>query len=178
LCVGRMDAGGCRRGAPCHPGARPGRGRGPLPHAIREAGALGCYPSMPLPHLRRAGDAEGREPAIISGRRKRKALAPRVSPATKTNDDLPGASRCRASSKTFRGTTLPISPYPLLLRILCGEGSENRKPRRFLWRKLEKKNPFTSIQLRLTIHLTHTLVKGNPKEKGRNLNPTFKKGIL
>ena len=65
------------------------------------------------------------------------------------------------------------SVSPCLKRILCGERSENQKPRRFLWRKPEKKN-----QHLYPIEVDHTPLphrsKGRSDRKPGRLNPDFR----
>jgi hypothetical protein len=67
-----------------------------------------------------------------------------------------------------------VRAYPLVPRILCGEGSENRKPRTVFVANTREENLFTSIQLRPTLHPSHTGVKGTRTENRGNLNPAFR----
>jgi hypothetical protein len=65
------------------------------------------------------------------------------------------------------------SVSPCLKRILCGERSENQKPRRFCGENPKRKTT-NSIQLRLTIHPSHTGVKGDRTACRGRLNPDFR----
>jgi len=64
--------------------------------------------------------------------------------------------------------------YPLISADPLWRRIRKPEPRRFLWRKPEKKNQYASIQLRLTIHPTYPWVKRISSENRTNLDQDFR----
>ncbi len=64
--------------------------------------------------------------------------------------------------------------YPLISADPLWRKIRKPEPRRFLWRKPEKKNQYASIQLRLTIHPTYPWVKRISSENRTNLDQDFR----
>ena len=62
--------------------------------------------------------------------------------------------------ENLSGTSSAMRAYPLISADPLWRKIRKPEPRRFLWRKPEKKNQYASIQLRLTIHPKHPRVKG------------------
>jgi len=76
--------------------------------------------------------------------------------------------------ENLSGTSSAMRAYPLISADPLWRKIRKPEPRRFLWRKPEKKNQYASIQLRLTIHPTYPRVKGISVENRTNLDQDFR----